>query len=59
MLLLVVAFRVFAGSDEVDRSALGLTVIACALAWTAGTVWTALRWRPMLVEPEGDKVSPP
>lgn len=57
VLLLLVAFRVFYVSDDVDRKVLGLTVIACALAWTAGTVWAALRWRPMVVEP--DAAQPP
>jgi hypothetical protein len=50
--VLLLAFRVFYVSDDVDRRVLGATVIACALGWTAGTVWSALRWRPMLVEPE-------
>jgi hypothetical protein len=52
VMLLLVAFRVFYSSDAVDREVLGLSVIACALGWTAGTVWSALRWRPMVVEPE-------
>lgn len=54
VMLLLVAFRVFYMRDGVSREALGLTVIACAAAWTAGTVWSALRWRPLVVEPEGD-----
>lgn len=52
VMLLLVAFRVFYTSPDVDREVLGLSVIACALGWTAGTVWSALRWRPMVVEPE-------
>jgi hypothetical protein len=52
LLVLLVAFGVFYVADGVDREALGLTVITCALAWTAGTVWSALRWRPMVVDPE-------
>jgi len=52
VLLLLIALRAFSVDGRVDREALGLTVVACALAWTAGTVWTALRWRPMVVEPE-------
>ena len=59
LLLVLIAIRLVSEAGAVDRRALGLTMVACALAWTAGTVWTALRWRPMLVEPEGDKVSPP
>ena len=27
-----------------------------ALAWTAGAVWSSLRWRPLYVEPEPDEV---
>jgi hypothetical protein len=49
---LLVAFAVFYVSDGVDREVLGATVMACALAWTAGAVWSALRWRPMVVDPE-------
>lgn len=52
VVLLLVAFRVLSGAGQVDREALGLTVVICALAWTAGTVWAAVRWRPMVVEPE-------
>jgi hypothetical protein len=52
VLALLVAFAVFYVAEGVDREVLGLTVIACALAWTAGTVWSALRWRPMVVDPE-------
>jgi hypothetical protein len=36
---------------------LGLTVIGTALGWTVGTVWSALRWRPMVVEPEAPERS--
>lgn len=54
IMLLVVAYAVFSSTDSVDRRALGLTVLACAAAWTAGTVWSALRWRPMVVEPQPD-----
>jgi ATP synthase protein I len=52
VVLLLVAFRVLSVAGAVDRDALGLTVVLCALAWTAGTVWSAVRWRPMVVEPE-------
>ena len=50
--LLLVALRVLSDADGVHRGAVGLTVIAAALAWTAGTVWSALRWQPLVVEPE-------
>ena len=49
--LLLVALRVLSDADRVHRGAVGCTVIAAALAWTAGTVWSALRWRPLVVEP--------
>lgn len=52
VMLLVVAYAVFSSSGSVDRRTLGLTVIACVAGWTAGTVWSAMRWRPMVVEPE-------
>ena len=50
--VLLGAFRIFYASDDLDREVLGLTVIACAAGWTVGTVWSALRWRPVLVEPD-------
>lgn len=52
VVLLLVAFQAVLASDGVQRTAVGLTVIGCALAWTAGTVWSALRWRPLVVEPD-------
>lgn len=51
-LLLVLAWRALSVSDTVDRRTLGLTIVVCALAWTGGTVWSAVRWRPVLIEPE-------
>ena len=54
LMVLVVGYGVVVTAPgAVDRDALGLTVIGAALAWTAGTVWSALRWRPILVEPDG------
>lgn len=52
LLLLLLAWRVLSAGDTIDRRTLGLTVVVCALAWTAGTVWSAVRWRPILVVPE-------
>ena len=52
LLLLLLAWRVLSASDTVDRRTLGLTVVVCALAWTTGTVWSAMRWQPVLIEPE-------
>ena len=50
--LLLVAFRLVTRSGTPDREVLGLTVMAVALGWTAGTVWTFLRWRPPVVDVE-------
>jgi ATP synthase protein I len=52
VVLLLVAFQLVVRSAGIHRTAVGVTVIVCALAWTAGTVWSALRWRPLVVEPE-------
>lgn len=57
VVLLLVAFQLVVSSDGVERTAVGLSVIACALAWTAGTVWSALRWRPLVVEPAAPTVA--
>jgi len=52
VLLLVVAYGVVtANPAALDRQVLGVTVVACALAWTAGAVWSMLRWRPLVAEP--------
>ena len=56
VVLLLLALRVLSDADDVHRGAVGLTVIVCALAWTAGTVWSALRWRPHVVEPDVGEV---
>jgi ATP synthase protein I len=55
--LVLFAFRLFHVADGVDREVLGLTVVATALAWTAGAVWAFLRWKPLYVEPEADERS--
>ena len=54
VLLCLAALRVVTATErpDLDREIHGLTTLACALAWTAGTLWTALRWRPVLVVPE-------
>ena len=60
VVLLVAAYILITFTPEgvLDRGSLGLTVIASALGWTGGTVWAALRWHPMLVEPEAAKDEP-
>jgi hypothetical protein len=50
--ILLISFRIFYASDDLDRDVLGLSIIVCAAGWTAGTVWSALHWRPLVVEPE-------
>jgi hypothetical protein len=50
VLLLLAAFVAFYVSDEVDGRALGIGLMVCGAAWTAGVVWSALRWRPAVVE---------
>jgi len=51
VLLLLVAYRVVTASPAaLDRQVLGGTVVACALAWTGGTVWSMLRWRPLVID---------
>lgn len=54
VLLLLVAYRLVVDSGgALDRRSLGLAVLASALGWTGGAVWSALRWRPYVVGPEG------
>jgi hypothetical protein len=57
--LLLVAFRLVTRAGSPDREVLGLTVIAVALGWTAGTVWTFLRWRPPVVDVELPRTARP
>ena len=55
VLLCVAAFSLVttAGQQGLDRRVLGVTVVVCALVWTAAAVWAALRWRPVVVVPDG------
>jgi hypothetical protein len=48
--LLLLAFRLFAGADFLDRRTFGVAVVVTALTWTAGALWTLLRWRAPNVE---------
>jgi hypothetical protein len=50
--LLLLAFRMVLRSGSPDREVLGLTVVAVGLGWTAGTVFSFLRWRPAVVDVE-------
>jgi ATP synthase protein I len=43
--VLLLAFRLFAGAEFLDRRTFGLTIIITALSWTGGGVWSLLRWR--------------
>ena len=60
VLLLIAAYAVVVNiaAESVDRDVVGLTVIATAVAWTAATVWTALHWKPTLVEPDDPAAMP-
>lgn len=53
LLLAAYAVVVTAGDNAVDRESVGATLILAALAWTAATVWTAMRWRPTLIDSHG------
>jgi ABC-type nickel/cobalt efflux system permease component RcnA len=61
VLLLLIAFVAITSSGVADRRALGLTVIAVALGWTVGAVWTWSHWRPLVVDVElpGERTSDP
>jgi hypothetical protein len=52
VMVLLLALLLLRGSDGLDRASLGLTVLVTALAWTVGTVWSMVRWKPMLIDPE-------
>lgn len=52
VLLLLVVFVLVTQAGAPDREVLGGTVIAVALGWTAGTVWTWLHWRGPVVDVE-------
>lgn len=51
VLLLVVWVLVVDGGFP-DRGVFGANLIVIALGWTAGTVWSFLRWRPAVVDVE-------
>jgi hypothetical protein len=50
VLLLLVAFVAVTSNGFADRKTLGLSVIAVALAWTFGAVWTWAHWQPLVVD---------
>ena len=52
VLLLLMVFVAVTEAGAPDREVLGGTVIAVALGWTAGTVWTWLHWRGPVVDVE-------
>lgn len=52
VLVLLVALLVVLNSDGLERGPLGLTVMATGAAWTAGALWSMVRWRPMLIDPQ-------
>lgn len=48
--VLLLTFRLVVRAGSPDRQVLGLTVMAVALGWTAGTVLAFLRWKPPVVD---------
>lgn len=50
VVLVLVAFVLVVVDGRMDRQVLGGTVMAVALGWTAGTVWSWLHWRPPVVD---------
>lgn len=61
VLLLLMAFVAVTSAGAPDRRILGMTVIAVALGWTVGAVWTWSRWRPLVVDVvlPGDRTNDP
>ena len=51
MLLGLVALLLLLNGDGLDRRAVGLTVMATGAAWTAGALWSMVRWRPTMIDP--------
>ncbi len=52
VVLLVVVFVLVVVDGTLDREVLGGTVMVVALGWTAGVVFSFLRWRPPVVDVE-------
>ena len=50
--LVVLALQLFFTSPTVDRRVFGVSVVLCALAWTAGAVWSFMHWRSVTIEPD-------
>ena len=48
----VLALRLLLDSPAFDRRVFGVSVVLCALAWTAGAAWTFARWRSVTIEPD-------
>lgn len=48
--IVLAVFVSVTGSSSFDQRVLGLTVIAVTVGWTAGAVWSWVRWRPLLVD---------
>ena len=46
----VLALRLLFNSAAFDRRVFGVSVILCALAWTAGAVWSFVRHRSVTIE---------
>ena len=49
--VVVLALQLFFTSPTVDRRVFGVSVVLCALAWTAGGLWRLATWRSVTIEP--------
>ena len=53
ILVVIAGYLVVVNTDTgLDHRWLGIGVLVSALGWTTGTVWSALRWRPYVVDPD-------
>ena len=46
----VLALQLLFTSSAFDRRVFGVSIVLCALAWTAGAVWALLRYRSVTIE---------
>jgi hypothetical protein len=50
--LLLVVFVLVVNGGFPDRTMFGVDLMVVALGWTAGTVWSLVRWKPPVVDVE-------
>lgn len=48
--LLLVVFVLVVNGGFPDRTVLGVDLMVVGLGWTAGSVWSLVRWRPAVVD---------